>query len=109
MTDVNTHCHLGLDLQSNCKWGDYVSKIYKKACARMGGGRPNVCTTSDFRAVLFWFVYGASAVRRPALAVGVSLEGSVAWLSTGEGIFWKYWAFRSCDRFDTTTWKGGGG
>ena len=78
MTDVNTHCHLGLDLQSNCKWGDYVSKIYKKACARMGGGRPNVCTTSDFRAVLFWFVYGASAVRRPALAVGVSLEGKVA-------------------------------
>jgi hypothetical protein len=32
VTDVNTHCHLGLDLQSNCKWGDYVSKIYKKAC-----------------------------------------------------------------------------
>jgi hypothetical protein len=28
VTDVNTHCHLGLDLQSNCKWGDYVSKIY---------------------------------------------------------------------------------
>jgi hypothetical protein len=27
VTDVNTHCHLGLDLQSNCKWGDYVSKI----------------------------------------------------------------------------------
>ena len=32
VTDVNVHCHLGLDLQSNCKWGDYVSKIYKKAC-----------------------------------------------------------------------------
>jgi hypothetical protein len=30
VTDVNTHCHLGLDLQSNCKWGDYVSNIYKK-------------------------------------------------------------------------------
>ena len=35
VTDVNTHCHLGLDLQSNCKWGDYVSKIYKKACDRL--------------------------------------------------------------------------
>ena len=35
VTDVNTHCHLGLDLQSNCKWGDYVSNIYKKACDRM--------------------------------------------------------------------------
>jgi hypothetical protein len=33
--DVNAHCHLGLDLQSNCKWGDYVSKIYKKACDRL--------------------------------------------------------------------------
>jgi hypothetical protein len=31
VTAVNTHCHLGLDLQSNCKWGDSVSKIYKKA------------------------------------------------------------------------------
>ena len=35
VTDVDTHCHLGLDLQSNCKWGDYVSKIYKKACDRL--------------------------------------------------------------------------
>ena len=35
VTDVNTPCHLGLDLQSNCKWGDYVSKIYKKACDRL--------------------------------------------------------------------------
>ena len=35
VTYVNTHCHLGLDLQSNCKWGDYVSKIYKKACDRL--------------------------------------------------------------------------
>ena len=35
VTDVNTHCHLGLDLQSNCRWGDYVSKIYKKACDRL--------------------------------------------------------------------------
>jgi hypothetical protein len=31
VTDVNTHCHLGMALQSNCKWGDYVSKIYKRA------------------------------------------------------------------------------
>ena len=31
VTDVNIHCHLGLDRQGNCKWGDYVSKIYKKA------------------------------------------------------------------------------
>ena len=36
----------------------------------MGGGQPNVCATSSFRAVLFWFVYDASAVRRPALAIG---------------------------------------
>jgi hypothetical protein len=35
VTDVNTHCHLVLDLQSNCKWGDYVSKIYKKTCDRL--------------------------------------------------------------------------
>jgi hypothetical protein len=35
LTDVNAHYHLGLDLQSNCKWGDYVSKIYKKACDRL--------------------------------------------------------------------------
>jgi hypothetical protein len=35
VTDINTHCHLGLDLQSNCKWGDYVSNIYKKACDRL--------------------------------------------------------------------------
>ena len=35
VTYVNTHCHLGLDLQSNCKWGDYVSTIYKKACDRL--------------------------------------------------------------------------
>ena len=35
VTDVNAHCHLGLDLQSNCKWGDYVSKMYKKACDRL--------------------------------------------------------------------------
>ena len=35
MTDVNAHCHLGLDLQNNYKWGDYVSKIYKKACDRL--------------------------------------------------------------------------
>ena len=58
-----------------------------RVCARMGGGRPGVCTTSDFRAVLFWFVCGASAVRRPALAVGVSLERRVAWLSTGGSVF----------------------
>jgi hypothetical protein len=36
VTDVNVHCHLGLDLQRNCKWGDYVSKIYKKACFYIG-------------------------------------------------------------------------
>jgi hypothetical protein len=35
VTDVNAHCHLGLDFQNNCKWGDYVSKIYKKACDRL--------------------------------------------------------------------------
>jgi hypothetical protein len=35
VTDVNAHCHLGLDLQNNCKWGDYVSKIYEKACERL--------------------------------------------------------------------------
>ena len=35
VTDVNSHCHLGLDLQSNSKWGDYISKIDKKACDRL--------------------------------------------------------------------------
>ena len=33
--DVNTHTHLGLDLQSNCKWTDHINKIYKKACDRL--------------------------------------------------------------------------
>jgi hypothetical protein len=40
----------------------------------MGSGHPSVCTTSDFHAVLFWFVYDTSAVRRPTLTIGVSLE-----------------------------------
>jgi hypothetical protein len=31
VTDVNAHCHLGLDLQNNYKWGDYVSKIWQWA------------------------------------------------------------------------------
>jgi hypothetical protein len=32
-----------------------------------GSGHPSVCTTSDFHAVLFWFVYDTSVVRRPTL------------------------------------------
>jgi hypothetical protein len=39
--------------------------------------QPNRCTTSDFHAVLFWFVYDTSAVRRPTLASGVSLERKI--------------------------------
>ena len=35
MKDVNTHTHLGLDLQSNCKWKDHINKIYGKACDRL--------------------------------------------------------------------------
>ena len=35
VNDVNSHCHLGLDLQSNGKWNDYIEKIYKKACERL--------------------------------------------------------------------------
>jgi hypothetical protein len=34
VTDVNAHCHLGLDLQNNCKWGDYVSKIYETSLSK---------------------------------------------------------------------------
>jgi hypothetical protein len=29
----------------------------------MGSGHPSLCTTSDFHAVLIWFVYDTSAVR----------------------------------------------
>jgi hypothetical protein len=56
----------------------------------MGSVQPSVCTTSVFHVVLFWFVYDTSAVRRPTLTIGVSLERKNTWLSTGENIFWKY-------------------
>jgi hypothetical protein len=61
-----------------------------KVCTQMGNGQPSVCTTSDFHAVLFWFVYDTSAFRRPTLTIGVYLERKITWLSTGENIFWKY-------------------
>ena len=44
----------------------------------------------DFHAVLFWFVWFTSAVRRPTLTIGVSLERKITWLSTRENIFCKY-------------------
>ena len=37
-------------------------------------------------AVLFWFVYDTSAVRRPTLTIGVSVERKNTCLSTGENI-----------------------
>jgi hypothetical protein len=40
------------------------SFTHGKVCTQMGSGHPSVCTTSDFHAVLFWFVYDTSAVRR---------------------------------------------
>ena len=58
-----------------------------KVCTQMGSGQPSVCTTSDFHAVLFWFVYDTSAVRRPTLTIGVSLERKITRLSTGGNIF----------------------
>jgi hypothetical protein len=33
------------------------SFTHGKVCAQMGSGQPRKCTTSDFHAVLFWFVY----------------------------------------------------
>jgi hypothetical protein len=48
-----------------------------KVCTQMGSGQPIVCTTSDFHAVLFWFVYDTSAVRRPTLTIGVSMERKI--------------------------------
>ena len=70
-----------------------------KVCTQMGSGQPSVCKTSDFHAVLFWFVYDTSAVRRPTLTIEVSLERTITRLSTGENIK----AFRSYDQFNTTT------
>ena len=69
----------------------------------MGSGHPSVCTTSDFHAVLFWFVYDTSAVRRPILTIGVSLERKITRLV--ETFFENIKAFRSYDQFNTTTWK----
>jgi hypothetical protein len=31
MTDVEMHCHLGLDFQNNCKWKNHITTIYEKA------------------------------------------------------------------------------
>jgi hypothetical protein len=28
VTDVEMHCHLGLDFQNNCKWKNHITKIY---------------------------------------------------------------------------------
>ena len=53
------------------------SFTHGKVCTQMGSGHPSVCTTSDFHAVLFWFVYDTSAVRRPTLTIGVSLERKI--------------------------------
>ena len=61
-----------------------------KSVHRMGSCQLSKCTTSDFHAALFWFVYDTSAVRRPTPTIGVSLERKTTWLSTGENIFWKY-------------------
>jgi hypothetical protein len=36
------------------------SFTHGKVCAQMGSGQPRKCTTSDFHAVLFWFVYDTS-------------------------------------------------
>jgi hypothetical protein len=44
---------------------------------KIGSGHPSVCTTSDFHAVLFWFVYDTSAVRGPTLTIGISLERKI--------------------------------
>ena len=35
VTDVEMHCHLGLDFQNNCKWKNHITKIYEKACDRL--------------------------------------------------------------------------
>ena len=53
------------------------SLTHGKVCTQMGSGHPSVCTTSDFHAVLFWFVYDTSAVRRPTLTIGVYLERKI--------------------------------
>jgi hypothetical protein len=79
------------------------SFTHVKVCTQMRGGQPSVCTTSDFHAVLFWFVYDNSTVRRPILTIGVSLERKITWLSTGENIFENIKEFRSYDQFNTTT------
>jgi hypothetical protein len=63
---------------------------FRRVCTQMGSGQPSICTTSAFHAVLFWFVYDTSAVRRSTLTIGVSLERKITWLSTGGNIFWKY-------------------
>jgi hypothetical protein len=34
VTDVEMHCHLGLDFQNNCKWKNHITNIYEKACDR---------------------------------------------------------------------------
>jgi hypothetical protein len=49
--------------------GENDSLTHGKVCTQMGSGHPSVCTTSDFHAVLFWFVYDTSAVRRPTLTI----------------------------------------
>ena len=33
--DVRSHTHLGLNLQSDCKWKNHIQKIYEKACGRL--------------------------------------------------------------------------
>jgi hypothetical protein len=52
---------------------------YYKGANSLACGQPIVCTTLDFHAVLFWFVYDTSAVRRSILTIGVSLERKITW------------------------------
>jgi hypothetical protein len=69
----------------------------------MGSGQPNVCMTSDFHAVLFWFVYDTSAVRRPTLTIGSLWKGKLLDFRLVETFFENIKAFRNYNRFNTTT------
>jgi hypothetical protein len=65
----------GADPGFQVRGGAHLKKLphgkftHGKVCTQMGSGQPSSCTTSDFHAVLFWFVYDTSAVRRPALTI----------------------------------------
>ena len=82
------------------------SFTHVKVCTQMGSGQPSVCTTSDFHAVLFWFVYDTSAVRRPTLTIGVSFslwKGKLLDFRLVKTFFENIKAFRSYNQFNTTT------